>query len=33
MAHQRPKLEIYDDSLFLVLKPVSYEGEDGGDRR
>lgn len=24
-AHQRPKLEIYDDSLFLVLKPVVYE--------
>jgi magnesium transporter len=24
-AHQRPKLEVYDDSLFLVLKPVVYE--------
>jgi magnesium transporter len=24
-AHQRPKLEIYDDSLFVVLKPVAYE--------
>ncbi|MEU6402719.1 magnesium/cobalt transporter CorA [Streptomyces sp. NPDC046985] len=24
-AHQRPKLEVYDDSLFLVLKPVMYE--------
>ncbi|MFI5755864.1 magnesium and cobalt transport protein CorA [Streptomyces sp. NPDC051569] len=24
-AHQRPKLEIYDDSLFAVLKPVAYE--------
>ncbi|MGW1955209.1 magnesium/cobalt transporter CorA [Streptomyces sp. NPDC001920] len=24
-AHQRPKLEIYDDSLFVVLKPVGYE--------
>nr|WP_202456850.1 MULTISPECIES: magnesium/cobalt transporter CorA [unclassified Streptomyces] len=24
-AHQRPKLEIYDDSLFMVLKPVVYE--------
>ncbi|TVL90505.1 magnesium/cobalt transporter CorA [Streptomyces sp. SAJ15] len=24
-AHQRPKLEIYDDSLFLVLKPLLYE--------
>ncbi|MFE4593876.1 magnesium and cobalt transport protein CorA [Streptomyces laurentii] len=26
-AHQRPKLEIYDDSLFMVLKPVVYEPE------
>ncbi|MFG2225782.1 magnesium/cobalt transporter CorA [Streptomyces sp. NPDC050161] len=24
-AHQRPKLEVYDDSLFLVLKPVTYD--------
>jgi magnesium transporter len=24
-AHQRPKLEVYDDSLFMVLKPVGYE--------
>ncbi|WP_328539652.1 magnesium/cobalt transporter CorA [Streptomyces sp. NBC_00344] len=24
-AHQRPKLEVYDDSLFVVLKPVIYE--------
>ncbi|MEV8568685.1 magnesium/cobalt transporter CorA [Streptomyces sp. NPDC051322] len=24
-AHQRPKLEVYDDSLFIVLKPVMYE--------
>jgi magnesium transporter len=24
-AHQRPKLEVYDDSLFLVLKPVAYD--------
>ncbi|HEY9437435.1 MAG TPA: magnesium/cobalt transporter CorA [Streptomyces sp.] len=24
-AHQRPKLEIYDDSLFAVVKPVVYE--------
>jgi magnesium transporter len=23
-AHQRPKLEIYDDTLLLVLKPVRY---------
>ena len=23
-AHQRPKLEIYDDVVFMVLKPVSY---------
>ncbi|MER6632805.1 magnesium/cobalt transporter CorA [Streptomyces sp. NPDC000987] len=26
-AHQRPKLEMYDDSLFAVLKPVVYEAE------
>ncbi|MCX4760816.1 magnesium/cobalt transporter CorA [Streptomyces sp. NBC_01275] len=26
-AHQRPKLEIFHDSLFLVLKPVVYEPE------
>jgi magnesium transporter len=26
-AHQRPKLEVYEDSLFMVLKPVSYEPE------
>lgn len=26
-AHQRPKLEVYDDSLFAVLKPVDYEPE------
>ncbi|MFE4914570.1 magnesium and cobalt transport protein CorA [Streptomyces sp. NPDC056652] len=26
-AHQRPKLEIYDDSLFMVLKPVLYDDE------
>ncbi|GAA2437614.1 magnesium/cobalt transporter CorA [Streptomyces glaucus] len=24
-AHQRPKLEVYEDSLFMVLKPVGYE--------
>lgn len=24
-AHQRPKLEVYADSLFLVLKPLSYD--------
>ncbi|NGN64878.1 magnesium/cobalt transporter CorA [Streptomyces sp. A7024] len=23
-AHQRPKLEVYDDTLYLVLKPVLY---------
>lgn len=28
-AHQRPKLEVYDDSLFLVLKPVSYDDARG----
>src|SRR5215216_6306935 len=27
-AHQRPKLERYGDSLFLVLKPVSYVDHD-----
>ncbi|MEU2118963.1 magnesium and cobalt transport protein CorA [Streptomyces sp. NPDC016459] len=26
-AHQRPKLEVYDDSLFAVLKPIVYEPE------
>jgi magnesium transporter len=26
-AHQRPKLEVYDDSLFLVLKPVTYHDQ------
>ncbi|MFJ4877658.1 magnesium/cobalt transporter CorA [Streptomyces sp. NPDC088745] len=26
-AHQRPKLEVYEDSLFAVLKPVLYEPE------
>ncbi|MCF3183768.1 magnesium/cobalt transporter CorA [Streptomyces sp. NPDC096033] len=29
-AHQRPKLEVYDDSLFVVLKPVMYD--DDADR-
>ncbi|WP_405009168.1 magnesium and cobalt transport protein CorA [Kitasatospora sp. NBC_01539] len=26
-AHQRPKLEVYDGSLFVALKPVVYEAE------
>ena len=26
-AHQRPKLEVYDDSLFVVLKPITYDDE------
>ncbi|MGI5453346.1 magnesium and cobalt transport protein CorA [Streptomyces sp. CA-249302] len=26
-AHQRPKLEVYDDSLFMVIKPVGYEAK------
>ncbi|MBA0050672.1 magnesium and cobalt transport protein CorA [Streptomyces sp. AJS327] len=26
-AHQRPKLEVYPDSLFLVLKPMVYDAE------
>lgn len=25
VAHQRPKLERYDDTLFLVLRPASYD--------
>lgn len=28
VAHQRPKLERYDDSLFLVLKTVNYLTEE-----
>lgn len=27
-AHQRPKLEVYDDVLFVVLKPVRYVDHD-----
>ncbi len=27
-AHQRPKLEIYDDTLFLVIKTVRYLGHE-----
>ena len=27
-AHQRPKLERYDDTLFLVLKTVNYVGHE-----
>jgi magnesium transporter len=27
-AHQRPKLDIYDDVLFVVLKPVKYIDHD-----
>ena len=27
-AHQRPKLEIYDDTLFLVIKTVRYLGSE-----
>ncbi len=23
-AHQRPKLDVYDDTLFVVLKPARY---------
>ncbi|MFC7306765.1 magnesium/cobalt transporter CorA [Streptomyces monticola] len=26
-AHQRPKLEVYDDSLFVVLKPIVYNDD------
>lgn len=28
LAHQRPKLERYDDTLFLVLKTVNYVAHD-----
>ncbi|MER7400739.1 magnesium/cobalt transporter CorA [Streptomyces sp. NPDC000151] len=28
-AHQRPKLEVYDDSLFMVLKPIVYDDSEG----
>ncbi|MFD7667874.1 magnesium/cobalt transporter CorA [Streptomyces sp. NPDC059788] len=28
-AHQRPKLEVYDDSLFVVLKPIAYDDASG----
>jgi magnesium transporter len=27
-AHQRPKLDVYDDVLFVVLKPVRYVDHD-----
>ena len=27
-AHQRPKLEVYDDTLLVVLKPVRYIDHD-----
>jgi magnesium transporter len=27
-AHQRPKLDVYDDMLFVVLKPVRYVDHD-----
>lgn len=30
-AHQRPKLEVYDDSLFVVIRTVKLS-EDGGQR-
>ncbi|WP_371539021.1 magnesium/cobalt transporter CorA [Streptomyces sp. NBC_00466] len=26
-AHQRPKLEVYDETLFMVLKPVMYDAD------
>ena len=28
-AHQRPKLDVYGDSLFVVLKPARYVESDG----
>jgi magnesium transporter len=30
-AHQRPKLERYDDTLFMVLKTVRYRGSGSSD--
>jgi magnesium transporter len=27
-AHQRPKLEVYDHTLFIVLKPIRYVDEE-----
>ena len=32
-AHQRPKLEVYDDVLFVVLKPVKLRRPRRGRRR
>ena len=31
-AHQRPKLEHYDDALFMVLKTATVRGARGADR-
>ena len=31
-AHQRPKVEEYDDSLFVVLKTVRYDEDSPADR-
>jgi magnesium transporter len=31
-AHQRPKLERYDDTLFMVLKTVCYVGNNGAHK-
>lgn len=30
-AHQRPKLEHYDDSIFVVMKTVGFEQEEDND--
>ena len=27
VGHQRPKVEVYGESLFVVLKPASYDEE------
>ncbi len=32
-AHQRPKLERYDNTLFLVLKTVNYVEHESVDQR
>ena len=31
-AHQRPKLEDYEGSYFIVLRPARYDDDEGGGR-
>jgi magnesium transporter len=33
LAHQRPKVELYDDSLFVVLRAGLGAGISAGDRQ